>query len=1017
MTRIRSCLSDAQISAFIHQELDGEEAQRVEEHLNTCAACWKRVESQPQEAAFDDDLRWADRVRAETHVDINVPTARLASLLPDYEIVREIGRGGMGIVFEARQLKLNRLVALKVLPALLGAVRPDAIARFRREAELAASLKHSNIIAVHDFGEVDGTLFYAMELIEGRTLREVLREIDETGGIDVVVGDEPPTEAGDSTARRTSASTTRIGSSARADRTYFRMVATWIADVADALHYAHERGVIHRDIKPSNLLLSRDGRIMVSDFGLARGGSTETVTAPRALLGTCRYMSPEQVDTTRGPIGRGVDVYAQGATLYEMLALRPLFGAGDDRDVLHQVLHGEPTPPRRFVRQVPRELETICLKAIEKKPGDRFETALEFAEDLRRWLLDVPIHAKRPSAAARTMRFIRRRKVPVALATAVLLAITATGVMYAEYHSSQRQAQAAQAAADSRGLELIVNDARALLYDGRFAAAMEKVEAGLAQVPDHLELQRLRAKVLRHMGREDEAIARLEDLVARHPDYWDAHYMLAIAYRDAGNKQKAAYYRERAKQLRPDTAYAYYLEATEQSDPRRAIELLDKALALEPVYTEFLMERAERHRQLGDFEAMLVDGERAATIRNKWALSHDVRARALLYLGRFAEAEKAFDEAIRLDPKLYPSLWVNRALAKNGMGRFAEAIADASEAIRLDPSFAYAYATRARARAGLGDVQEALADYAEALRLDPTNVEIYLDRCLLYGQAGRWEDAINDASRVIQLRPNDTRGYQNRAVAYQRTNQFERAIADLTQYLRLKPDDPVIWRTRALAYAQTQHYAEAIEDLERAIELEPEGAGDLRNRAVYCFRIQRYADAIADLSRAIDLEPTYSAAWMFRGMTQEVTGDVEAALADYQQAATRNGPSGAYARLWQYILMEASGRGPAARDLLAGAASPADADFWTNHLFELFTGSLSAEKLLAAAATDDERAEAHYYIGRKALLDDRADEAEAALAKCVALDRNDVLETDFARALLAQLNATGPPSPTADDDS
>ena len=418
-------------TAVIEEQLlaiDGEEAwAELVAHLDACEACRHKAQAGAAGAGLADDLHWAHDVRGQVSVDVNVPLERLNALLTDYEITEEIGRGGMGIVFRARHRELDRTVALKVLPALLGVVRPDAIARFRREAALAARLLHTNIIPVFDFGQVDGTLYYTMPLIEGRSLRQILREITETGGIDVVIGEAPPkSEVGSgksevvprSSSLKPQASSlplTRLGSPSSTDKAYYRRVAEWIADVAEALDYAHDQGVIHRDVKPSNLLLAADGRLMISDFGLARGVGGETVTATRSLLGTVRYMSPEQADDSQGPLDRRTDVYGLGATMYELLAFRPMFAAADDREVLNQVLNKEPLPPRRFVRQVPRELETICLKAVEKDRDGRYGSAKALGDDLRRWLLDLPIWAKRPSLPARTMKFVRRRKVPAVL--------------------------------------------------------------------------------------------------------------------------------------------------------------------------------------------------------------------------------------------------------------------------------------------------------------------------------------------------------------------------------------------------------------------------------------------------------------------------------------------------------------------------------------------------------------------------------------------------------------------------
>jgi serine/threonine protein kinase/Flp pilus assembly protein TadD len=1057
--RESECPYAAAVARSLVESLGEEDLAALAEHLDGCAACRRLAASGPQQATLQDDLHWAHGVRAQTPVDVNVPLARLNELLTDYEIIEEIGRGGMGIVFEAQQLSLKRAVALKVLPALLGAVRPDALTRFRREAELAAGLKHTNIIAVYDFGEVEGTLYYAMELIEGRSLRAVLQEIEETGAIDVVLGagsgstlriadcglriEEEATKQQGNEATRPGASTKsdvrsepsaprsdhseihnpqsamkRIGSSSATDRAYYRRVAEWTAEVAEALHYAHQRGVIHRDVKPSNLLLAADGRLMVSDFGLAKAASVDPLTVSQALLGTARYMSPEQVSGDAAALDPRVDVYGLGATLYELLAFRPMFAAADDRAVLDCVLNKEPSPPHRFVRQVPRELETICLKAVEKDRNNRYASAKELRDDLERWLLDLPIHAKRPSLPARAAKFVCRRKLLVLLGAATATLLITTSLFFGGYLRTQREATKAKLVAEDRGLQLVIIQARTLLDDGRFVAALAEVDAGLAEHPDVAELQSLRANILLRMGRSAEAVEYLERLLTEHPDQWYAHYDLATAYgRRAGNgaynewpvdEEKAAFHRREFERLVPkDNAAAYYLQAVNGADPATAVELLNKAIDLEPTRIEFLYERARLYYDLRQLEASLVDAERCVTLRGRWPVTLNLRGNAFYQLGRYEEALHDFSRAIELDPELVPP-WDGRALVKWKLGRFAEAIADASEAIRLDPQYVQPYRCRAHARAGLGNVDEALADLDRAIELEPTNVETYVDRSYLCGQAGRWEDVINSSTRVIQLNPEDPRGYGNRAIAYMRTGQLDRQIADLAQYLRLKPEDAAAWRSRGEALARAGRYTEAVDDFGRAIALKPEAA-DLRKRAGYSFHIERYAEAIADLTRAIDLEPTRPGVWMYRGMTHEITGAVEAALADYQQAATRAGPTSAYARLWQYILLRKAGRQSAADAIPAAAVSPADTDVWTNHLFALFTGNMSAEELLGAAATDDERAEAHYYIGRKLLLDGERGTARDAFTKCIALQRDDVLETDFARALLGWMKEAGTP--------
>ncbi len=1068
MSTATDCPQAAELASFLRGDLPEPDMERIAHHLEGCHTCWRSTEAEPEAAAFADDLKWAADATEQTVVDINVPLERLNSLLPDYDILCEIGRGGMGIVFEARHLKLDRRVALKVLPALLGVVRPDAIPRFRREAALAARLKHTNIIGVYDFDDVDGTLYYAMELIEGRSLRGILAEIDETGAIDVVlgadageslsqtskaesrkptcetskgedaVGDQPSAESQKAKAesrkakgerlprsdfRLPTSPVTRIGSSARTDRGYYRQVCRWIAEVADALHYAHGEGVIHRDVKPSNLLLAANNRLMISDFGLARAAGADTLTASHALLGTARYMSPEQIDERAAPVDARTDVYALGATLYELLAFRPMFAAADDREVLNCVLNREPPPPHRFVRQVPRELETICLKAVEKDRNNRYASAEALADDLRRWLLDLPIHARRPSIPVRAAKFVRRRKLPSALAAAVVILLGVSGIIYAAYGTSAREATDARADARSRGLQVMIHEAQTELQEGDFVAAMGRVEAGLAQEPDSLELHRMRASVLHHMGRDEEALAAYGEILASHPDDWATHYQLALALTDRSRQgmavyaspdspvrnmsreeweQRCAFHREQVERLKPDSAEAFCLRARQQTDPHQAIELLDQALERCPTLGEALLARSMRFEQVGDYEAMLMDAERAISMRYGWAITHIQRGLALYSLGRFEEAEQSFGEAIERDPN-GAAAWHNRGLAKSKLGRFAEALADATEALRLDGNWAWAYVGRARSLAGLGRFDDALADLDRAIELQPTGIEIYLDRANLYFQAGRLEDAIADSTHVIQLAPDDPRGHKSRAVEHMQAKQYERAIADLTQCLRLEPDNASLYRTLGHAHIRTKDYTEAIADYAKAMELEPGLWADYHNRANLCLHLGQFKDAVADLTYLIELDSAPDLALLRRGMAYEFLGATRLALADYGTVSEQNGPNGGYASLWRHILLRQTGEHQAAAEILSSHLCDKTGAAWPDRLFEFLAGEVAADTLLSDATTKNERCEAYYYIGASALLDGRTDAAKEAFAACLALKKLGLLETDFARARLKQL--------------
>jgi serine/threonine protein kinase/dienelactone hydrolase len=386
---------------------------------------------------------------SDGHGSAAMPLRRLG----DFEIIRELGRGGMGVVYEARQVSLNRKVALKVLSAGLG-LTSKAVQRFRREAEAAAKLHHTNIVPVYATGEQDGTHFYAMELIDGPSLNHVIRQLrqapkDGPAGLDpapseLAAGDLAPSGAALAGTHAKSPDTVSAAAGGHSSQLssagqYFDTVARMTADVADALEHAHQHGVIHRDIKPANLLLSPDGRLSVNDFGLARLLEQPGVTMTGEFMGTPLYMSPEQITAGRTPLDHRTDIYSLGATLYELLTLRAPFAAEQRDLVLAQILHKEPVLPRRLNRKVPVDLETICLKALEKDPDRRYSTAQAMAEDLRRYLNRFAIVAKRVGPVARLIKLARRHKLATAAGAVMLLLASAAGVTTWLYHRGQQE--------------------------------------------------------------------------------------------------------------------------------------------------------------------------------------------------------------------------------------------------------------------------------------------------------------------------------------------------------------------------------------------------------------------------------------------------------------------------------------------------------------------------------------------------------------------------------------------------
>jgi serine/threonine protein kinase/outer membrane protein assembly factor BamB len=289
----------------------------------------------------------------------------------DFRIVREVGRGGMGAVYEAEQLSLRRRVALKVL-RFGGVSDREAIERFRREAETVAKLHHTNIVPIFAVGSEQGVNYYAMQFIEGRSLADVIAQHS---------GQLSP-----------------------------HQVAEWGLQAADALAHAHQRGVVHRDVKPSNLLLDEEGRLWLTDFGLACRQDDITLSLTGALLGTPRYMSPEQASATTKRVDQRSDLFSLGATLYELITSRPAFTGNTPHDVIQQILSSEPTPIRQFQRSCPRDLETIIMKCLAKAPAERYASAADLAADLRAFLDGRPIRARRSGVFERAARWVKKHQ-------------------------------------------------------------------------------------------------------------------------------------------------------------------------------------------------------------------------------------------------------------------------------------------------------------------------------------------------------------------------------------------------------------------------------------------------------------------------------------------------------------------------------------------------------------------------------------------------------------------------------
>jgi len=860
----------------------------------------------------------SDRTRSQTGSRHRSPTVKRVGMrtdcpdIPGYEVMERLGEGGMGVVHKARQVGLNRLVALKMIRGGSHA-RADQFVRFAIEAEAVAKLRHPNILLIYDIGEVSDLPYVALELLEGGSLA------DRMGG------------------------TPQPGIAS----------AELLVTLARAVQVAHLAGIIHRDLKPSNVLYTSDGVPKITDFGLAkRIDSDDDFTESGQIMGSPSYMAPEQARGHTKDVGRAADVYALGAIFYEMLTGRPPFKGESPMETMRQVIDDDPVPPSRLVPRLPRDLETICLKCLNKEPHKRYDSAQALADDLERYRKNEPIKARPTSAWEHASK--RAKRHPLRAAASVLGVLLSIGLVVAGFRYEHQLRVDAQQLADTidtrrkAGWSLL-EEAGAARSPSELDQIQDKLTTFAPTIENEPRLKDLSERIAEKRKQISDQRAALQSEQAKrdriHRDrerfqkfraLWNEAQLYAakLMVLDPAEHQKAlvatalaalAVYGQNpgapATQWSlveplPDTLDAnekdevrarchdLLLSLSEAMDPAEGLKVLDRAARLvpEPTIGDHLLRAAllgrtndaagkTRKEQLAAelkpvtaFDHLLIGREQSAHRQNREAIrssltaieldpnqlgAHLLLARLYYFSNQFSEAKTSLNTCIRTFPDLL-GLYLFRALVSGGRASRAQL------ASKETPERAAEWRLEAN-----DDFRAAEVDYQHALDLRPDANHHYVllvNRGGMYFHAGQLDRAIADLEAAIQLNDKPYNAHSDLAKIYQRQGRFDQAALALDRAIERQPDRPELFRARALLVARGQagnkgtgHPAQAsvvapaqrtqaIRDLNEAIRLEPsdtpQKADDHAERGRLLFASGNTAEALAAYDAALKIVPS-----------------------------------------------------------------------------------------------------------------------------------------------------------------
>jgi serine/threonine protein kinase/cytochrome c-type biogenesis protein CcmH/NrfG len=674
----------------------------------------------------------------------------------DYELLEQIGRGGQGVVFRARQKSLNRIVALKVIG--LGHWATEAhLKRFRREAEAAARLEQPGIVAIHDVGERDGSCYFSMKFIEGGPLDEVAKR-------------EPMPH---------------------------RRAAELIAKVARTVHYAHEHGILHRDIKPGNILLDEKGEPHLTDFGLARLVESESsITHTLDVIGTPSYMAPEQAVGKNSAISSATDVYGLGAVLYQLLTGQPPFAGGTTYETIKLLLDTEPRQPRLLNAKIDRDLSTICLKCLEKDPTRRYSSALALAEDLKCWLKHQPIQARRTGIFVRGRKWVRRNP-SISIMAAMLLALAAPLAVIIWKAEFVRQPTNGIAVLPFENLS--GNPANAYFAEGIHDEILTRLASiGALKVISRTSTQHYQNK-LRNLGEiaKQLGVANiLEGSVQKAADQVRVNVQLIDAQTDS-HLWAESYDRKLTDILGVESEIAKRIAESLQAKLSGREE---QALAIKPTNNPEA------------YDAYL----RGLTSEERWIFSsadpHGSASKAAGFYERAVRLDPNFAVAwarlCRVESIIYPMFVDTSTSAHSARGDAAKRALENAQKLEPDSPETLLALGYYQSRV-LGDNEAARTSFGRVSKMLPSSSEVPYALSDVAVSEGHWDEGTSYLERALSLDPRNVELLTHAIWRYTELRQFSAALKLYDRVLDIMPNDPEVMLGKVIVYQAQGNLQEA----------------------------------------------------------------------------------------------------------------------------------------------------------------------------------------------------------------